>query len=204
VQETSDLPLSLDSSDTRILLDCIPLCRRPGLVNSVSLEKDKTKEIFPAIAKTGWRGIALTCDNDGIPDDPQIKLTIARQIIQQAREYGIADDRIFIDPLVTTLATKQNSLQNFVEGIRVIREEFPEIHFTSGLSNISFGMPYRRAINTQFLSLSMAAGMDSAILDPLSPDIQAALYATNALLGNDEYCMEYLEAYREGLFPVKP
>lgn len=203
-QEASSLPLCLDSSNTQILLDCIPLCKKPGLVNSVSMEGDKTEVIFPAIAGTGWGVIALTCNNDGIPDDPPTKLIIARQIIAQAREHGIADNRLFIDPLVTTLATKQDSLQNFVEGIRVIHEEFPEVHFTSGLSNISFGMPYRKAINMQFLSLAMAAGMDSAILDPLSADMQAAIHATNALLGNDEYCMEYLTAYRKGLFPVKP
>ena len=93
---------------------------------------------------------------------------------------------------------------NFMEGVRLIKEEFPKVHFTSGLSNISYGMPYRKGINMQFMCLAMYAGMDSAIVDPLSEDMQATIRATDALLGNDEYCMDYLEAYREGMFPKKP
>lgn len=203
-QEVSDLPLCLDSSDTQILIDCMALCKKAGLINSVSMEEGKTEAIFPVIKGTDWGVVALTCNNEGIPDDPPTKLVIAREMIELARTYGIADEKIFIDPLVTTLATKQDSLLNFIEGIKLIHEEFPKVHFTSGLSNISFGMPYRKAINMQFLSLSMMAGMDSAIMDPMSPDMQATLYATNALLGKDDYCMDYLEAYREGQFPVKP
>ncbi len=203
-QEASDLPLCLDSSEPRILLDCMPLCNKPGLINSISMEEGKIESILPAIAGTTWGVIALTCNNEGIPDDPPTKLDIARQMIERAREYGIEDGRLYIDPLVTTMATKQDSLQNFIEGIRLIHAEFPNVHFTSGLSNISFGMPYRKAINMQFLCLAMNAGMDSAIMDPTSPDMQATLHATAALLGQDEYSMEYLQAYRSGLFPVKP
>ncbi len=95
-------------------------------------------------------------------------------------------------------------MESFVEAIKMIRAEFPNVHITSGLSNISYGMPYRRGINMQFLCLTMNAGMDSAILDPLDPFMQTVIYATDALLGNDDYCMEYLTAYREGLLPVKP
>ncbi|MDR2197221.1 MAG: methyltetrahydrofolate cobalamin methyltransferase [Coriobacteriales bacterium] len=203
-QETVDTPLCLDSSDPQLLMELMPLAHKPGLINSVSKEEGKTEAVFPVIAGSDWGVIALTCDNNGIPDDPKIKLEIARKIVAEADEAGIKRERIFFDPLVTTLATKQDSLLNFTEGIARIRAEFPEVHFTSGLSNISFGMPYRKAINMQFLCLAMAAGMDSAIMDPMSPDMQATLKATDALLGNDEYCMDYLTAYREGLFPVKP
>jgi len=203
-QDAVDLPLCLDSSDPQVLLDMMALTKKPGLLNSVSLEEGKCEAIFPAIADTEWCVIALTCDNNGIPDDPQVKAKIAADIIKLANEAGIATERIYIDPLVTTLATKQDSLPNFTEAIALIKAEFPTVHFTSGLSNISFGMPYRKAINTQFLSLSMAAGMDSAIMDPMSPDMQATLHATAALLGEDDYCMEYLTAYREGLFGAAP
>lgn len=203
-QEVSDVPLCLDSSDTQILLDCMPLAKKPGLINSISMEEGKCEAILPAIEGTDWGVVALTCDQEGIPDDPATKLKIARQIIERTRAHGIADDKVLIDPLVTTLGTKAESFLNFSEGIRLIKEEFPEVHFTSGLSNISFGMPYRRGINTHFFCLSMMAGMDSAIMDPLDTYMQTTLYATQALLGEDDYCMEYLEAYREGLFPVKP
>jgi 5-methyltetrahydrofolate--homocysteine methyltransferase len=124
-------------------------------------------------------------------------------MIEQAAEAGIVQERVYIDPLVTTLGANPESLLNFNEGIRLIKAAYPKVHFTSGLSNISFGMPYRKAINMQFLCLAMQAGMDSAIMDPMSADMLATLYATDALLGNDEYCMEYLGAYRGGLFGAK-
>jgi len=200
VQDTVDTPLCVDSSNPQLIVDLLPLVKRPGLVNSVSKEAGKTEAVFPAIAEGGWSVVALTCDTSGIPDDPQKKFEIAARIIQEADDYGIAHERLFIDPCVTTLATKQSSLVSFCEAVRMIKAEYPEVHITSGLSNISFGMPYRKIINMQFLALAMAAGMDSAIMDPLSTDMQATLFATDALLGNDEYCMSYLGAYRAGLF----
>jgi 5-methyltetrahydrofolate--homocysteine methyltransferase len=203
-QDTVDTPLCLDSSDVNVLVDMMKLAARPGIINSISLESGKCETILPAIAGTEWGVIALTCDNNGIPDDPAVKLEIAKELIAKAAEHDIDQERIFIDPLVTTLATKQDSLANFTEAIALIRAEFPRVHFTSGLSNISFGMPYRKAINMQFFALAIAAGMDSAIMDPMSADMQATLFATDALLGNDEYSMNYLQAYRSGLFGVKP
>jgi 5-methyltetrahydrofolate--homocysteine methyltransferase len=208
-EEASPLPLCLDSSSPAILLECLPLVSKPGILNSVSLEVDdegrtKCDVVFPVIADTAWKVVALTIDTKGISDDPQVKAEIAGRIITTAAEAGIAQDRIFIDPVVTTLATNQESLVSFNETIRLIKAEFPEVHFTSGLSNISFGMPFRKAINMQFLALAMAAGMDSAIMDPTSRDMQATIHAVDALLGNDEYCMEYLSAYREGLFGNAP
>ena len=202
-QANSDLPLCLDSSDPQILLDCMKLANKPGMINSVSMEDGKIEAIFPAIADTEWKVVALTCNNDGIPDDPPTKLAIAKEIMAECDKYGIDHDRVFIDPLVTTLATKGDSMANFMEGVRLIKEEFPRVHFTSGLSNISFGMPARRCINMQFACLAMCAGMDSAIMDPMSADLQGAVAATAALLGQDEWCMNYLTMYRENLLPVK-
>ncbi|MCL1847858.1 MAG: dihydropteroate synthase [Coriobacteriia bacterium] len=200
VQSATDTPICLDSSDPQILVDMIAEIEVPGMINSVSLEANKCEIVLSKIADSDWKVIALTCDDNGTPDDPSVKFDIACKLIAKANAVGITNDRIFIDPLVTTLATKENSLVSFTKAIRLIRAEFPDVHITSGLSNISYGMPNRKAINMQFLSLSMAAGMDSAILDPLSPDMQATIHATDALLGNDEFCMEYIAAYRAGLF----
>jgi 5-methyltetrahydrofolate--homocysteine methyltransferase len=200
VQDTVDTPLCIDSSDPEVIVDMLPLAKKPGLINSVSKEEGKTETVFPVIANTEWAVAALACDSDGIPDDPQVKYAIAKQIIKEAEGYGIAHDRLYIDPCVTTLATKQDCLLNFNEAVRLIKAEFPEVHITSGLSNISYGMPYRKAINMQFLAHAMAAGMDSAILDPMSSDMLATMYASSALLGNDPYCSSYLKAYRKQLF----
>ena len=204
VQNTVDTPLCIDSSDPQIILDCMPLVNKPGCLNSISLEEGKCEAILPKIAGTGWKVVALTCDENGIPDDPQVKYEIAIKIIENATELDIPLDNILIDPLVTTLATNQNSMVSFIDTIRLIKADYPDVHFTSGLSNISFGMPYRKAINMQFLAHAMAAGMDSAIMDPMSKDMLATMYATEALYGNDPYCGAYLRAYKKGLFPVSP
>jgi 5-methyltetrahydrofolate--homocysteine methyltransferase len=203
VQNTVDVPLCIDSSDPQVILDMLPYVNKPGLINSVSKETGKTETVFPAIADTEWKIVALTCNNDGIPDDPKIKYAIGKQIIEEAEGLGITRDRLFIDPCVTTLATRQDGLLCFNEAARTLKADFPGVHITSGLSNISFGMPYRKAINMQFLALAMYAGMDSAIMDPTSPDMQATMHAVDALLGNDDYCMNYLSAFRDGLFGAK-
>ncbi|MDR3304836.1 MAG: methyltetrahydrofolate cobalamin methyltransferase [Clostridiales Family XIII bacterium] len=203
VQDTVETPLCIDSSDVNVILEMMPLAKRPGLINSISGEAGKCEAILPKIEGTDWKVVALTCDKNGIPTDPEVKFEIAKTLIAQAQDHGLSLDSIFIDPLVTTLATTGTSLLSFNEAVRKIKGAFPEVHITSGLSNISFGMPFRKAINTQFLALAMSAGMDSAIMDPTSPDMRATLYATDALLGNDDYCMNYLTAYRNGVIGAK-
>ena len=167
------------------------------------MEGNKCDIILPAIAGTEWKVVALTCDDDGIPDDPKVKYEIAKKIMAKVDEYGVDHDNILFDPLVTTLGTNQQSFLNFIEAVELIKADYPDVHFTSGLSNISYGLPYRKAINMQFLSLAMAKGMDSAIMDPTSRDMLAAMYATDALLGNDNYCKDYLKGFRNNLFGPK-
>ena len=204
VQDEVDTPLSIDSSDTDVLLEMMELANKPGVINSISGEEGKCEAILPVIKGTDWGIVMLTCDKNGIPTDPDVKFDIADGLIQQALSHDIPLDKMFIDPLVTTLATTGDSMLSFNEAVRKIKGKYPEVHITSGLSNISFGMPYRKAINTQFLALAMSAGMDSAIMDPTSADMRATLYATEALLGRDEYCMNYLTAFRAGLIgPAK-
>jgi 5-methyltetrahydrofolate--homocysteine methyltransferase len=203
VQDTVDTPLCIDSSDCNVILDMIYLAKRPGLLNSVSEEHGKCEILLPKVADSEWKIVALTCDNNGISEDAQVKFDIAVTIVEKAKKYGIAPDRLFIDPLVTAISTNSQSLLSFNETLISIKNKYPEIHITSGLSNISFGMPYRKAINQQFLTLAMAAGMDSAIMDPTSDDMRAALYAVEALLGRDRNCRKYLAAFRKGLIGQK-
>jgi 5-methyltetrahydrofolate--homocysteine methyltransferase len=203
VQDTVDTPLCIDSSDPNVILDMIPLVKKPGMLNSVSEEHGKCEILLPKVADSEWKIVALTCDNKGISEDPQVKFDIAVTIVEKAKKYGIAVDRLFIDPLVTTISTNGTSLLSFNATLSNIKEKYPEIHITSGLSNISFGMPFRKAINQQFLTLAMAAGMDSAIMDPTSDDMRATLYAVDALLGRDKNCRKYLTAFRKGLIGPK-
>jgi 5-methyltetrahydrofolate corrinoid/iron sulfur protein methyltransferase len=203
VQDTVDTPLCIDSSDCNAILEMIPLAKKPGILNSVSEEHGKCEILLPHVADSEWKIIALTCDNNGISSDPGVKFNIAVSIVEKAKKLGIAEDRLFIDPLVTTISTNGNSLISFNETVVNIKKKYPNIHITSGLSNISFGMPYRKAVNRQFLALAMQMGMDSAIMDPTSEDLRATLYAVEALLGRDRNCRKYLNAFRKGIIGGK-
>jgi 5-methyltetrahydrofolate--homocysteine methyltransferase len=203
VQDAVDTPLCIDSSDCNVLLDMIPLAKKPGMLNSVSEEHGKCEVLLPKVADSEWKIVALTCDNRGISPDPKVKFEIAVTIVEKAKKLGIVEDRLFIDPLVTTISTNGESLLSFNETLMNIRKKYPEIHITSGLSNISFGMPYRKIINQQFLALAMNAGMYSAIMDPTADELRAARYAVEALLGRDKNCRKYLTAFRKGLIGPK-
>ena len=203
IQEVTDLPISVDSPSPDVLLQVFPYCKRPGLINSVSGEGDKIDKIFPAIADTKWEVICLLSDDTGIPKCAADRLKVFDKIMAKAKEYGIAPSRMHIDPLVEMLCTSENGIETNTEVISKVRSQYPDIHITAAVSNISFNLPVRKMINLGFTVLAMNAGLDSAILDPTNRDLMGVIYATEALLGEDEYCMEYIGAYREGIFGPK-
>lgn len=204
IQEATDLPISVDSPSAKVLAEAWKFCKRPGLFNSVSGEGDKMDIIFPIMAENkGWQVIALCSDDTGIPKNASDRLKVFDKIMARAREYGISPGRIHIDPLVEMLCTSENGIETNVKVIRTVRERYPDIHITAAVSNISFNLPVRKMINLGFTVLAMNAGLDSAILDPTNRDLMGVIFATEALLGLDEYCMEYISAYREGLFGPK-
>ncbi len=199
-----DVRFSIDSPNPDTILTCMEKCKNPGMINSVSLEAGKADALFSAAAKKqGWNVIALLLDGTGIPQTVEKRMENFAGIMEKAKEYGIAERRLFIDPLVFTVATTPESFLNFTGTSKRIRDAQPDIHIISGLSNISYGLPYRKAINHAFLVGAMINGMDSAIMDPLNRDMLGGVYATEALLGIDEYCAEYLGAYRDDLFGVQ-
>lgn len=204
VQEVTDTPICVDSPSAKICVEALPFCKKVGIVNSVSLEGEKINTIFPVIADTKWECIALLCDEKGIPNSAERRLEVFEGIMKKAKEFNIAPSRLHIDPLVESISTTETALETFSDCAREIKRQYPEIHVTSGLSNISFGLPARKCINMGFLALAMGAGMDSAIVDPTNRDMLGLIYAVDALLQNDEYCLEYIGGFREGLFgPVK-
>ena len=203
IQEVTELPISVDSPSPDVLLRVFPYCKRPGLINSVSGEGDKIDKIFPAIADTKWEVICLLSDDTGIPKCAADRLKVFDKIMAKAKEYGIAPSRMHIDPLVEMLCTSENGIETNTEVISTVRSQYPNIHITAAVSNISFNLPVRKMINLGFTVLAMNAGLDSAILDPTNRDLMGVIYATEALLGEDEYCMEYIGAYREGIFGPK-
>ena len=198
VQDAVDKPLCIDSPNPRTIEAVFKYAQKPGLINSVSEESDKCQVIFPLIQGTEWQVIGLTCDDKGIPSDVQIRVEITKRIVEKADKYGIAQNRIYIDPLVIAVSTDNQSLLKFIETTKKIKEMYPDIHITSGLSNISYGMPLRKIINQNFLTLAMCAGMDSAILDPCNRDTLTTLLATEMLLGRDRHCRNFTKAFRKG------
>jgi len=205
IQDVTDLPVSVDSPSADVLTQAYKFCKRPGLFNSVSGEGDKIDKIFPIMAENkGWQVIALLSDDTGIPKNAADRLKVFDKIMSKAKEYSIAPERLHIDPLVEMLCTSENGIETNTEVISSVRKQYPGIHITAAVSNISFNLPVRKMINLGFTVLAMNAGLDSAILDPTNRDMMGLIYATEALLGTDDYCMEYINAYREGLFgPVK-
>ena len=203
IQEATDTPIALDSPSADILVESMKFVNRPGMINSISIAGDKIEKIFPLIAGTEWKVVAMLDDEDGIPSTAEGRISVFKRLLEKMDEYDVKPDQVFVDPLVETLGTNEESCTVFTQACCEVRQLCPDIHITSGLSNISFGLPARKVVNMAFMVLAMNAGMDSAIIDPLNRDMIGIIYATDALLGNDEYCMEYLAAYREGLFGPK-
>lgn len=202
IQEATDVPICVDSPSAKVCAEALKFCNKPGLVNSVSMEGNKIDTVFPVIADTKWSCVALLCDDTGIPDKKK-RIDVFERIMNKAEEYKIDPSRLYIDPLVVTCSTDTTALTAFNEVTRKIKEMYPTIHVTSGLSNISFGLPARKYINQAFLVMAMSAGMDSAIMDPTNKDALGLLYATEILLEKDDFCLEYISAYREELFGTK-
>jgi len=204
VQEVVETPIAIDSPAADICAHSIEFCNRPGLINSVSMEGDKVDVVFPVIARTKWECVALLCDDTGLPKTVQKRLEVFETLMKRVKEYDIDPSRLHIDPLVEMLCTADDGINGILEVIREIKRQYPTIHVTGGASNISFNLPARKFVNQAFIVLAMSAGMDSAIINPLHKHMMGLIYATEALNGNDEYCIEYINGYREGLYgPVK-
>jgi len=204
VQSVTDTPISVDSPNASVCVEGMKFCNKPGLINSVSGEGDKMDVVFPVIADTKWEVMALLCDDTGIPKTAGDRIRVLDNIMAKAKEYGIAENRIHIDPLVEMLCTAEDGIAMVIEVMTYIKKNYPKAHISGAISNISFNLPYRKIVNLAFAVLAMNAGMDSAVMDPLNRDLRGAIYATDALLGEDYFCMEYINAFRDGIFgPVQ-
>ena len=205
MQGATDVPLCIDSPNAALLARIIEEghLKKYGMVNSVNEEGTKCETIFPLIAGTDWEVIGLTCDQDGIPADPVKKVEIAKRIIDKADKYGVALNKLHIDPCVMALATMPSAMEDFIYCIRNIHAYAPEVKVTGAISNISFEMPARRFVNMNCMAYAMDAGLDSAILDPCSQDMMGTIYACDALQMRDKGGRKYNRAYRKGLFGAK-
>jgi cobalamin-dependent methionine synthase I len=200
VQAVVDLPLCLDSANPRALMAALGAVARTPMINSINGETDRLAALLPLVAGSGCRVIALAMDGMRIPETAAARTAVIHRLIEATRAANVPDEHVYVDPLAMALATNGRSGLIALEAMRLVREEYPQVHLTCGLSNISFGLPARTRINQAFLTLALAAGLDSAILDPLDRDIKAAILAAELVLGRDRFSRSYTQAYRAGLF----
>lgn len=205
IQEVSETPICIDSPNAQLLARILEEGKvtKPGMVNSVNEEGTKCETIFPIVAGTDWNVVGLTCDQDGIPLDPEKKIEIAKRIIDKADHYGVDRKKLHIDPCVMALSAVPSAMEDFIRCIQGIHEYAPEVKVTGAISNISFEMPARKYINSSCMTYAIRAGLDSAIMDPCNMDMIAAVYAAEALNGRDKSGRKYNRAYRKGIFGKK-
>jgi 5-methyltetrahydrofolate--homocysteine methyltransferase len=197
VQEATDAPLCLDSPNPKALEVGLKLSKGKSLVNSITAEKERTGTILPLIKKYGAKVVALTMDERGIPEDSSRRVEITGKIVKTLKDYDIPLERVYFDLLVQPLSTNSRNGIIVLESIRNLKESFSSAKVVLGLSNISFGLPQRRLINRTFLAMAVASGLDAVLIDPLDEKIMDMLKAGRALTGEDEYCLEYIQASRE-------
>lgn len=203
IQEAIDAPFSIDSPKPEAVERALKANKnRKPIINSITDEKERYEAIMPLVVQYKTGIIALCMDDEGMPETVEDRVVIADRLIGKLTKEGVALDDIFIDPMVRPVGTGSHYGVVAIETIRKVKKEFPEVHIACGLSNISFGVPARKLMNQSFLVAAMAAGMDGAIIDPLDKKLMSLMYATEALLGRDEFCMEYLMKFREGLLEV--
>ena len=198
VQNVVDVPLCLDSANPEALRTAMKKVRQTPMINSISGEENRLKDILPIVAEFGCEVIALCMDDKGIPATSEARLDVISKVFAETRRAGVPDEKMYVDPLAMTIATNTEAGQVIFGAMRAIRAEFPQAHISCGLSNVSFGLPARALINRSFLVLALQAGMDTAIIDPNDRELQAAMYAADLLLGRDKHCLNYTRAFRAG------
>jgi len=204
VQEAVDAPLCLDSTNNRALEAALGVVQRTPMINSISGERFRLEGTLPLAAGRGCPVIALALDETGIPKDVEGRMRVVRIVMERTRKAGLPDASVFIDPLVAAIATSQDSGLVAWGTMRQVKAEYPEAGFAMGLSNISFGLPARTLVNQAFFTISMAEGLSLAITDPNNRAIMETLYATQAVLGQDRFCLNYTRAFRAGKIGPKP
>jgi 5-methyltetrahydrofolate--homocysteine methyltransferase len=197
VQSVTGVPLCIDSSVVEALEAGLAVYRGKALVNSVTGEEAQLGRVLPLVARHGAAVVAISNDETGISEDPDVRFEVARRIVERAADHGIARADVVVDPLVMPVGAMATAGQQVFRLVRRLREELG-VNTTCGASNIAFGLPSRHALSAAFLTMAATAGLTSAITNVLSPDIRRAVAAADVLLGHDRDCATWIGRYREG------
>lgn len=203
IQEVTDAPFSIDSPNAEAIDAALKVNKNSKpVINSITGEKERFDSILPLVLKYNTGVIALCMDDSGMPETIDERVVIAKRLVDSLSKEGIPLDSIYLDPLVRPVGTGANYGVDALSTISKLKLEFPEVSVVCGISNISFGIPARNLMNQSFLVAAMMSGIDAAILDPLDKKLMSLLFATEALMGKDEFCMNYQMKFREGLLEI--
>lgn len=198
VQETVETPLCLDSADPDSLSRALPLCKQRAMINSLTDEPARIKALLPLLKEFRPKVIALCLSESGPPHAIDDRVETASRLVDRLTAEGFSLDDIYVDPCVLPISTDSEQGKALVESTRLITTRYPGVHASAGVSNVSFGLPARKLLNDVLITLLMAQGLDAAIVNPRDEQLMMNVRAAEALLSRDEYCANYLQAFREG------
>ena len=196
VQSVTDVPLSIDSSIIEALEAGLGVYEGKALVNSVTGEDEVLERVLPLVAKHGAAVVAISNDETGISEDPNVRFAVAEKIVHRAADHGIPASDIVVDPLVMPIGAMGTAGQQAFALLRRLREEL-KVNTTCGASNVSFGLPNRHQVTGTFLSMAIASGMTSAIMNPLHAEVKSAVMAADVLMGTDRDCAAWIRSNRD-------
>ncbi len=194
LQSVSGLPLQIDTVDAGAMEAAMRIYNGKPMINSVNGKSEEMKKVFPLIQKYGGVVVGLTIDENGIPDTVEGRVRIAGKIIEEAKKYGIDKKDIVIDVLTMTISSDPEGAKTTLGALKAVREKYG-VCTVLGVSNISFGLPYRPAVNSNFYTMAMQNGLSAGIINPLSEDMMRSYYSYCALMNYDENCEEYIRQY---------
>ncbi len=195
VQSITDIPISIDSSVVAALQRGLEVYEGKALVNSVTGEDERLETVLPLIKKYGAAVIAITNDETGISEDPDVRFEVAKKIVQRAIDHGIPKEDVLVDPLVMPVGAVRYAGRAVFRLVARCQEELG-VNTVCGASNVSFGLPARVPLNAAFISIAMSAGLTAAITNPLESELKNAILAADVMMGNDENCMNWIRANR--------
>ena len=198
VQAVVDAPCCIDSPDPKVIEAVLPLHKGVPMINSISLEKERYEALLPVVSGTDCKVIALCMSDSGMPESKDDRVSIASDLINKLVKNNVPLENIYVDPLVQPISTNDSYGMEFMNAIEAIMTEFPGVHTICGLSNISYGLPERKLLNQTFMVMAICKGLDGAIINPLDRRMMANVRAAETLAGRDEFCSNYLMAYRDG------
>jgi 5-methyltetrahydrofolate--homocysteine methyltransferase len=195
VQSLVDVPLSIDSSIVEALEAGLAVYKGKPLLNSVTGEEERLERVLPLVKKYGAAVIAISNDETGISEDPDVRFAVAKRIVERAADHGIPRADVLVDPLLMPIGAMRTAGRQVFHILGRLRDEL-KVNSSCGASNVSFGLPNREGINGAFLSMAIASGLTSAITNPISEGVKHAVMAADVLMGNDPECGRWIRAFR--------